>query len=57
MAQKKYVTVSVMMTPTLKELVEKQAEIEERSISYIVRKALEIGLRCLNEKQEVKPNH
>lgn len=57
MAQNKYITASFMITPEQKKVLEKQAEKEERSVSFIVRKALEIGLKCLNEKQGVTRTH
>lgn len=40
----------------MKKKLEKQAEKEDRSASYILRKALEIGLKELCEKQKANRN-
>lgn len=53
MNDNKYITSSFTITPELRKKLEKQAEIEERSLSFIMRKALEIGLSQLAKEKQV----
>lgn len=49
---KEFINASFVITPDLKKRLVEQAKKEDRSVSYVVRHLLEMGLACLVEMKE-----